>query len=514
MLENCIKEEFIEKVVEDPYRYAAIYARESNAAIEGPLDAQIYACKVFAQKEGLFVYKSYSEKVSATKKTFKFRPELMRLLQDAEKGYFKTLLVTRRDRLARRFEDFVDIRNECKRLGIEIVYSSDVQLDKDRSYATNFMENILMGLAELEPGRINERVSTGKKLKLDREEFGSRAPFGLKLIKKQKQYVPDVGWKKDLIMSIFNWYLEEDLNEKPLADFVNELIEKAKNIKGTEDRKEYLKMVQGLNNSAIKRRLANPRYAGLHIRPEMGYEDFYIKENGKRKEVCEENFFKAKNITGIVSPADWFKVVNKWYHNNPDPNEKSNKVRKPKHVLEGCYVCTICNKPLNLVDHNFSCKKGCTSIEKEMLVDALFGQVLEVWEKNGDVDSGIARLIEHFEAKIANLKRQIVQGVSKQGLLVGDYIKRPNKQSLKQEIVDLQRSLDLWQEEINKINRKIDFLINEVRNIFVKLAKPEYIHLIRREIENEYELFHAILRFEGCNGVLNIGGTTIRFNGG
>lgn len=510
MLTRSINQELIEKVVEDPYRYAAIYARESNAAVEGPLDAQIYACKVFAQKEGLFVYKSYSEKVSATKKTYKFRPELMRLLQDAEKGYFKTLLVTRRDRLARRFEDFVDIRNECKRLGIEIVYSSDVQLDKERSYATNFMENILMGLAELEPGRINERVSTGKKLKLDRGEFGSIAALGLKRI--NKQYIHD-GGKAKLIKNIFELYLEE-LPGKPLVRMVPKLIEKAENIENDTERKEYLEAAKGLKSDSIKKRLANPRYAGLHIRPEMGYENFYIKNDGKWIEVCEDNFFKAKNITEIVSPADWFKVVNKWYQNNPDPNEKSNKVRKPKHVLEGCYVCTICNKPLNLVDHNFSCKKGCTSIEKEMLVDDLFGQVLEVWEKNGDVDSGIARLIEHFEAKIAILKRQIVQGVTKQGLLVGDYIKRPNKQSLKQEIVDLQRSLDLCQEEINKINRKIDFLINEVRNIFVKLAKPEYIHLIRREIENEYELFHAILRFEGCNGVLNIGGTTIRFNGG
>ena len=109
-----------------PHEYAAIYARKSTKLENNSIPSQIEIAKRKIEENNLFLYDIYYDEESATKYHPLHRQGFKKLLYDAEMNKFKTVIVYRRDRLARRVENLLEIKQKFKELGIKIIYSNDI----------------------------------------------------------------------------------------------------------------------------------------------------------------------------------------------------------------------------------------------------------------------------------------------------------------------------------------------------------------------------------------------------
>jgi len=89
----------VKELIENPNKYAAVYARESNPNAPNPIETQKYICREYALKNNLLIYKEYSELISASQVSYQNRSKFIQLLDDAKKGYFKQIIDTGRDRI-------------------------------------------------------------------------------------------------------------------------------------------------------------------------------------------------------------------------------------------------------------------------------------------------------------------------------------------------------------------------------------------------------------------------------
>ena len=94
---------------------AAIYARISGKGNSNSIATQIELAKDLLFEKKLVLYEVYTDEESATKLPFHERPGFKKLLADARLGNFKTVIAFRRDRLARNFEDFKEIKAQSLR---------------------------------------------------------------------------------------------------------------------------------------------------------------------------------------------------------------------------------------------------------------------------------------------------------------------------------------------------------------------------------------------------------------
>jgi len=163
-----------------PEECAAIYGRISGKHDSFSIESQLEACKQKALAENLIVYRAYYDEKSARQIHFHEREGFKNLLADLEAGMFKTVIITRRDRLSRRIDDFMQIRKIFEHHGIRVIYSTEGDFgSSDKSYITSFIENMLMAISTLEPEYISERADAGRKHLREQGIYQtSKVPYG------------------------------------------------------------------------------------------------------------------------------------------------------------------------------------------------------------------------------------------------------------------------------------------------------------------------------------------------
>lgn len=501
------KEDIVNQLVNDPYQYAAIYARESNPNAPNAIDTQIYTCEKYAHKKNILIYKTYKEFVSATQISYKQRKEFARLIEDAKKGYFKKIILTRRDRLTRSFEDFIDIKNLFKKLDIEIIYSNDIQIDEKRDYACNFVENILMGLAEMEPRRIADRTREGKIEKIKKKEYDKRAPYGLKYKKIKKTYYHD-GLKAKVVREIFDIYLgyETVKNE-------NDVIEKLKKRNKEKDNKEYSELIKQLNRQKIKAILSRSIYATLHINDiKFNYKEFHIKYNGEIHKVDEKYLQEYKNVKGIITPEQWYRVVEKWYKHNSSKKKIVKKKIREKIIFKDLFVCTKCEKILKYKDGKFSCEsEGCRGISRDILIRDIIKSLVKWMVYKNKEDEIVYSVVRKLNIEINKLKKKLIKSINKQDKLVGKYLENSIDENIREKIIEEVDNQKDIKQQIDKLNEKVNFLNKKFKEIIIPLVKSDYIHLIEDElVKNQSELIEIFI-YENIKE-MKISGHQIRIN--
>ena len=144
---------------------AAVYTRVSTASrrrrgdelafIQQPEVQAEPLCRL-AERRGWNVTRVYSDRISGTAES---RPALTELIADARRGCFDVLLIWRFDRLSRSVPHFLQIVDELRRLGIELI-SHEQSLDTTTPMG-KFTLTMFAALAELEREVIRERVQAG-----------------------------------------------------------------------------------------------------------------------------------------------------------------------------------------------------------------------------------------------------------------------------------------------------------------------------------------------------------------
>ncbi len=131
----------------------ALYARVSTKNSQDP-ETQLLALREYAQARGLEVFADYVDVgISGSKDS---RPALNRLMADARKQRFDTVLVARFDRFARSTRHLVLALEEFNALGVDFISLSE-SVDTSTPMG-KMVYTVIAAVAELERSLIRERV--------------------------------------------------------------------------------------------------------------------------------------------------------------------------------------------------------------------------------------------------------------------------------------------------------------------------------------------------------------------
>jgi len=147
-----------------------IYTRVST--IDQHPETQIYDLREMAKLRGYEIVAEYTDQMSGAKSK---RPGLDKLMADARRNRFDTVLVWAFDRMARSVRHFLEILDELNHLNIEFVsFRENIDTGGPLGRA---MIVIVGAIAELEKNLIVERVRAGmRRAKLEGRQIG-RSPL-------------------------------------------------------------------------------------------------------------------------------------------------------------------------------------------------------------------------------------------------------------------------------------------------------------------------------------------------
>ena len=143
------------------------------------LDAQRMKLKEYAEKNNMRIVEWYVDEGVSGRKLIRKRPELQRMIQDAEKGKFDRIIFIKLDRFFRSVAEY----HECMKRIAPVLWTTTEE-EYDLSTANGRMlVNMKLTIAELEADQTSERikivneykVQTGQPLVGDRSQ-----PFGFK----------------------------------------------------------------------------------------------------------------------------------------------------------------------------------------------------------------------------------------------------------------------------------------------------------------------------------------------
>ena len=134
---------------------AVAYCRVSTNKEEqlDSLESQQTFFAEYAKRNGLELIRIYADEGKSGTK-MKNRTELLRLLSDAGKDLFETVLIKDVSRLARNTLDFLTSIRGLKSLGIKVIF---VNYDQTSSDSSEFMLTMLSAIAQEESANTSRR---------------------------------------------------------------------------------------------------------------------------------------------------------------------------------------------------------------------------------------------------------------------------------------------------------------------------------------------------------------------
>ncbi|MTI67512.1 MAG: recombinase family protein [Firmicutes bacterium] len=402
---NQIKEEIESKEVYNPYKYAAIYARRSILSENLSIETQIRECKEYLKGKDLILYDIYEDKISG-KRPFTERDGFPKLLNHIYSGMFKTVILTRMDRLSRDIDDFIKIKNIFKKNNVKVIYIKEPEISSGkRNYMTSFIENMLMTISTFEPDNINERIKVGKSnaRKNGRYPLRKSGAFGFYRSKEEPNKYSIKQNEADVVKAVFNIY-------------VNKV--------GTKDDNgstyKIIDLIDEINNSFLLETkftrsnfniiIEKPIYAqNMMIDPKYTIEEMIIWDDKKQEYFIKtDNLIKCVNIDGpIITLELWKKAILKRFV------PKLNKPKSPdNYMFKNILVCGKCRKKLKLIENNYLCNKGCFNFNKDDLIKAILSKIIKDFENylfENHLNKEISKLSKTVESNKNNLNKKTLE---------------------------------------------------------------------------------------------------------
>lgn len=280
-----IQKEITNSIIKSPQNYAAVYARISSKKDNNSISAQIDYGRKALSKRNLLEYNIYTDHISARTKAPHERSGFKRLLMDAEAGCFKTLIVYRLDRLVRNFNHWIQLKEKFKQLNVKIIFSDESQNPVDGSPYSEFIQNLTVMVAEMEPNTINLRASQGRKFRRQEGAYNAakNAPFGYVRTAKDSSDENNTAKsafigepiKLNFIKYLYLEFCKDIINEKSNDSTLN----KASIDKLINNANELLNLVEN------RLKLSQPNFSSIVKKTDSHYDFFvsittYINEKG------------------------------------------------------------------------------------------------------------------------------------------------------------------------------------------------------------------------------------------
>jgi len=191
-----------------------VYIRVSteDQAKEGvSLAAQEEALKNYCKMYNYEIYKVYREK-GKSGKNISGRPNMQKMLKDAESRKINAILIYKLDRFSRSVLDTVTTVKKLKEWDVDFISLQD-KIDTTSAMG-KFQFHLFSSLAELEKDMIGERTKFGMEKKARDGAIVNRAPLGYSIIK--KKLVID-SMTKNKVLEIFQDYANSEISLNKLA---------------------------------------------------------------------------------------------------------------------------------------------------------------------------------------------------------------------------------------------------------------------------------------------------------
>jgi site-specific DNA recombinase len=471
------RKQAVEDMITNAENYVAIYARQSNKSEKDhSAEVQLQKGQELAIKKNLIIYKTYSEKISGREDPYYEREQFNNLIQDAEEGLFKNVIVYKRDRLSRDMQDFLEIKKKFKKLGIKVIYSCEQEFQSNGDPTSDFIENIIAAVAALEPSMIRDRAMAGKKEQRKNKVYspGGSIPYGVQLVEKDvfkelcgdskelngmrpdcKFYAPKKEtW--DLIKKLFNKFIS-DKNINTSGELCNALVD------------DGIEIPYDFDKDNVRGIILNPIYGGLQLRSlDFEFTDSFKVDDKKRFIDIDMDYFQdANNAIGLVDSNTWCEAAKKWLLER-DPFDK--KIRSTNYLFKGLLVCSKCEKKISKSNDLYFCgTKGCTRINKGDLNRHLLGIIINnlITPKNSKVS--IDEKIEELDININSNRADMINHNIKMEEHVRSYLNDPEDEV----VCNL----------IEKGYKEQSLLISEGEKLKFNIT---YLKQIREKMLNEY----------------------------
>ena len=261
---------------------AVIYARfSSDKQTENSIEAQVRACEDYAEIHGYTINKIYSDEAVSAKNDR--RPEFQKMIKDAEKGLFQTVLVHKYNRFARRMIDHVTSEDKLNQAGVDLIAVAE---DFGNGKEAVIMKALMRSLSEYYILDLSTEVKKGhKETALKGLHNGGYAPFGY-----------DVVGQKYVVNEMEASYVRKMFEAARRQEGFTELIREMADRGITGKRGKPIKYPQ------IYEILRNEKYTGVYT-----YSPQEEKNRGDRR--TKPNAIKIENALPIIIDKAQFMEV-------------------------------------------------------------------------------------------------------------------------------------------------------------------------------------------------------------
>ena len=227
---------------------AVIYARfSSDHQNEQSIDAQVRACREYAEKHELTVIQVYADQaISGRESSTALRAEYQKMRQDAKKQLFEVILIHKYDRVARSLREQLNLEATLEKEGVRLIA---VAQDFGIGPEAKIMKAIMGSMAEFYSDNLAGEVRKGlRENALKALHNGGVAPFGYDVV--DRQYVIN-----DLEAGYVRKMFDCALNRQGFRDLIAEM--KEAGITGKRGRE--------LKYTQIYEILHNEKYCGVYL---------------------------------------------------------------------------------------------------------------------------------------------------------------------------------------------------------------------------------------------------------
>lgn len=180
------------------------------------LDAQKMKLTEYAEKNNMKIVEWYVDEGVSGRKLIRNRPELQRMIQDAEKGKFDRIIFIKLDRFFRSVAEY----HECMKRISPVIWSTTEE-EYDLTTANGRMlVNMKLTIAEMEADQTGERINIVNEYKLSTgQPLSGSQPFGFMIATDEttgrKKIVRDPDCE-DIMEDIINYFLTHQSKRRTL----------------------------------------------------------------------------------------------------------------------------------------------------------------------------------------------------------------------------------------------------------------------------------------------------------
>lgn len=469
----------------------AVYTRVStDEQIEkGTINSQIAFAKKYCNLYRLEPYKIYKENGISGTVSFNNRPVGSKLLEDAKKGLFSTLLVYKLDRLGRSMLVTLKVINELEHLGITVKSMTE---DFDTTTVSGkFTVTTLASIADYERTTILSRMQQGIERTAKKGKWvGGIVPYGYILDNGYpviNNMMMDCGYSEaDVVRLIYSLIVNDRFSSIIIALRLNELGIPAHNInsKITGKRKSNISVVW--RSARIRSIISNTIYKGVH---------YFGKHSNKNKELIE------REVPAIIDTDTWEKAQQQLSKNaNHRHRYNTDKV----FLLTGLIKCGLCGRnyikksykrtrPNNSIYHRYY--YYCSGKKGELRVHNIKcnSKSIDACNTEHYVYNECVSLIIKNRAVFVNLNNDMYDTSTTYTRLKKDYDLNQREltkiEDEKESILDLYRKKLININDVSKQVSKINVELNRVHEELDTLKKNmkdfnNRLHIIKSALSN------------------------------